>query len=82
MKDYNWTPGQHVVALRDDLRTGELSLASFAADLYEVAVQKGQRPLYEDPARFVALSYLLGKLHTQGILVPEGERRWVRYRLP
>jgi len=27
-------------------------------------------------------TYLLGKLHTQGILVPEGKQRWVRYRLP
>ncbi len=52
-----WTPWQHVVALRDDLRTGELSLASFAADLYEVAMQQGRRLLYEDPAQFFALTY-------------------------
>lgn len=57
METLSWTPWHHVVALRDDLRSGALSLASFAADLYEVAMQKGQRPLYEDPAQFFALTY-------------------------
>ncbi|MBN2007579.1 MAG: ATP-binding protein, partial [Anaerolineae bacterium] len=57
MNTLPWTPWHHVVALRDDLRSGALSLASFAADLYEVAMQKGQRPLYEDPAQFFALTY-------------------------
>ena len=52
-----WTPWQKVVALRDDLRTGELSLAVFAADLYDVQMQKGRRPVYEDPAQFFALTY-------------------------
>lgn len=46
-----------VVSLRDDLRTGELSLAVFAADLYDVQMQKGRRPIYEDPAQFFALTY-------------------------
>ena len=57
MNNLPWTPWHGVVALREDLRSGELSLASFAADLYEVAMQKGQRPLYEDPAQFFALTY-------------------------
>jgi hypothetical protein len=57
MKSLPWTPWHQVVALRDDIRSGELSLASFAADLYEVAMQKGQRPIYEDPAQFFALTY-------------------------
>ena len=57
MSTFPWTPWHHVVALRDDLRSGALSLASFAADLYEVAMQKGQRPLYENPAQFFALTY-------------------------
>jgi hypothetical protein len=57
MKSLPWTPWHHVVALREDIRSGELSLASFAADLYEVAMQKGQRPIYEDPAQFFALTY-------------------------
>ena len=43
--------------LRDDLKTGELSLAVFAADLYDVVMQKGQRPVYEHPAEFFALTY-------------------------
>ena len=52
-----WTPWHKVVTLRDDLRTGELSLSVFAADLYDVQMQKGRRPIYEDPAQFFALTY-------------------------
>ena len=43
--------------LREDVRTGELSLADFAADLHDVVMQKGARPVYEDPGRFFALTY-------------------------
>ena len=50
-------PWHEVVELRDDLKTGELSLSIFAADLYDVVMQKGQRPVYEDPAEFFALTY-------------------------
>ena len=50
-------PWHEVVQLRDDLKTGELSLAVFAADLYDVIIQKGQRPVYEHPAEFFALTY-------------------------
>ena len=50
-------PWHEVVQLRDDLKSGELSLAVFAADLYDVVMQKGQRPVYEDPAEFFALTY-------------------------
>jgi hypothetical protein len=57
MNKLPWTPWHQVVALRDDLRTGELSLAVFAADLYDVQMQKGRRPIYEDPAQFFALTY-------------------------
>ena len=39
------------------MKSGELSLAIFAADLYDVVMQKGQRPVYEDPAEFFALTY-------------------------
>ncbi len=53
----SWTPWHKVVSLRDDLRTGELSLSVFAADLYDVQMQKGRRPIYEDPAQFFALTY-------------------------
>ena len=50
-------PWHEVVELRDDLKTGELSLAVFAADLYDVIMQKGRRPVYEDPSEFFALTY-------------------------
>ncbi len=52
-----WTPWHGVVKLREDVRTGALSLADFAADLHDVIMQKGARPIYEDPARFFALTY-------------------------
>ena len=52
----SWKPWHEVVQLRDDLKTGELSLAVFAADLYDVVMQKGQRPVYEHPAEFFALA--------------------------
>jgi hypothetical protein len=57
MNNISWTPWHQVVQLRDDLRTGELSLAVFAADLYDVAMQQGRRAIYEDPAQFFALTY-------------------------
>ncbi len=52
-----WTPWHRVVKLREDVRTGELSLADFAADLHDVMMQRGARPIYEDPARFFALTF-------------------------
>src|SRR6266545_2611580 len=52
-----WKPWHEVVKLRDDLRSGELPLHMFAADLYEVIMQRGKRPVYEDPAEFFALTY-------------------------
>lgn len=52
-----WKPWHQVVKLRDDLKTGELSLNQFAADLYEVVMQRGERPIYEKPAEFFALTY-------------------------
>lgn len=57
MTNIPWTPWHEVVALRPDLRSGELPLAIFAADLYDVVMQKGLRPVYEDPAQFFALTY-------------------------
>ena len=50
-------PWHEVVQLRDDLKTGELSLSIFAADLYDVVMQKGQRSVYENPSEFFALTY-------------------------
>ena len=52
-----WTPWHEVAKLREDVRTGELSLADFAADLHDVAMQKGARPVYENPDRFFALTF-------------------------
>jgi len=52
-----WTPWHQVISLRQDLKSGELSLNIFAADLYDVAMQRGLRPVYEDPAEFFALTY-------------------------
>lgn len=52
-----WKPWHEVVAIRDDLKTGDLSLNLFAADLYEVLMQSGKRPVYEDPKEFFALTY-------------------------
>ncbi len=56
-KRRTWTPWHEVVSLRDDLKSGELSLAVFAADLYDVVLQRGQRTVYEDPAEFFALTF-------------------------
>lgn len=45
-----------VVKLRDDLRSGDLALSIFAADLYDVAMGTG-RSVYLDPEEFFALTY-------------------------
>ena len=50
-------PWHHVVRLKEELRTGELSLAQFAADLHEVTLAQGRRPVYEDPEKFFSLTY-------------------------
>jgi len=52
-----WTPWHKVVELRADLLSGDLPLHMFAADLYEVLMQGGKRPVYEDPKSFFALTY-------------------------
>ena len=52
-----WKPWHEVVRLREDLRSGELPLHMFAADLYEVLMQSGKRPVYEDPEEFFALTF-------------------------
>ncbi len=51
-----WTPWHQVVKLRDDVRTGEISLATFAADLYFVMMGEA-KPVYQDPKEFFALTY-------------------------
>jgi len=52
-----WKPWHEVVRLRDDLRSGELPLHMFAADLYEVLTQGGKQPVYEKPEEFFALTF-------------------------
>ena len=52
-----WKPWHEVVKLRDDLKSGELPLHMFAADLYEVMMQRGKRPVYENPEQFFSLTF-------------------------
>jgi len=52
-----WKPWHEVAKLRDDLKSGELSLYMFAADLYEVMMQRGKRPVYEVPEQFFTLTF-------------------------
>jgi hypothetical protein len=51
-----WAPWHKVVQIRDDLKTGELSLSIFAADLYDVIKGKA-KPVYQNPEDFFALTY-------------------------
>lgn len=51
-----WKCWHEVVRLREDLRSGELPLHMFAADLYEVLMKSGKRPVYEDPENFFGLT--------------------------
>lgn len=52
-----WKTWHEVVKLRDDLKSGDLPLHMFAADLYEVMMQNGKRPIYEKPEEFFALTF-------------------------
>jgi hypothetical protein len=52
-----WKPWHEVVRLRDELKSGELSLQMFAADLYEVLMQRGKQPVYEKPESFFGLTF-------------------------
>lgn len=56
MKKPEWKPWHKVVTLRNDVKSGELSLAVFAADLYDVMMGTA-RPVYQDPKEFFALTY-------------------------
>jgi hypothetical protein len=48
-------PWHRVVELRDDVRSGELSLAQFAADLDDVAMGRA-RTIYQDRSEFFSLT--------------------------
>ena len=66
-------PWHEVVRLKEELRSGELSLAEFAADLHEVTLARGQRPVYEDPARFFTFTYPTHALR-ELVTLPAGSR--------
>src|SRR5690348_11438144 len=51
-----WKPWHEVVQLRNELKTGELSLSIFAADLYDVVMGKA-RSIYQDPYDFFSFTY-------------------------
>ncbi|MGH9325860.1 MAG: hypothetical protein ACRD2B_04125, partial [Terriglobia bacterium] len=48
-----WKPWHEVVELLDELKTGELSLSMFAADLYDV-IMGDAKPLYQSREKFFA----------------------------
>ena len=50
-------PWHRIVRLKEEIRSGALSLAEFAADLHEVTLGQGRRPVYEEPEKFFALTY-------------------------
>ncbi len=56
MSKLAWKPWHEVVQLRDELKTGALSLSIFAADLYDVAMGKA-RPVYQKPYDFFSFTY-------------------------
>lgn len=56
MSKQNCQPWHQVVRLREDLKSGELSLSMFAADLYDVALCQGNK-IYSDPKEFFSFTY-------------------------
>ncbi len=51
-----WKSWHEVVQLRNELKTGELSLSTFAADLYDVVMGRA-RPIYQDPYEFFSFTF-------------------------
>src|SRR4029453_15474251 len=51
-----WSPWHKVVPLREDVKSGELSLAIFAADLYDVVIGKA-RSVYQNRQGVFPLPY-------------------------
>lgn len=56
MKKLPWTPWHEVVRIREDLKSGKLSLATFAADLSDVTMGRASR-VYQVPDEFFSLTY-------------------------
>ena len=77
MNKLPWTPWHKVVGLRDDLRSGEmLTLAIFAADLYDVVMGKAGRRSTPKPEEFFALTYPTFNLRelAKDVLTPPGRQ--------
>src|SRR5579875_2452606 len=51
-----WKRWHEVVQLRKELKSGDLPLNIFAADLYDV-VMENARPIYQDPGEFFSFTY-------------------------
>jgi hypothetical protein len=56
MSKLPWKPWHKVVALRDELRSRDLAMNLFAADLYDVVMGKA-RPIYAEPREFFAQTF-------------------------
>lgn len=56
MSKLNWKPWHQVVQVRDDLKSGQLTLSIFAADLYDVVMDRA-KPVYQTPSEFFSLTY-------------------------
>ena len=48
MSKLAWSPWHQVVQLREDIKSGELSMATFAADLYDVVMGRA-KPRLSNP---------------------------------
>ncbi len=51
-----WKPWHDVVELREELKSGDLTLAMFAADLHDVVLQQA-KPVYQDSGEFFSQTY-------------------------
>ena len=72
MSNLPWTPWHKALRLRDAVRSGELSLAIFAADLYDVIMGKA-RPVHQDPVEFFSLTdptFNLRELANEDLVCP------------
>jgi hypothetical protein len=56
MTKLTWKPWHQAVQLRPDLLSGDLPMAQFAADLYDVVMDRGTS-VYRTPYEFFALTY-------------------------
>lgn len=61
MNKPQWKPWHQVLDLREDVKTGDLSLSMFAADLYDVACGVAA-DIYGKPEDFFATTYPTGNL--------------------